>query len=58
MVGKQEGCVQNILSRKLFPIQTASKQDIAIEFSECRYRQASMSLNHIKLKLDKQIFYV
>jgi len=48
---KQESCVQNILSKKLSPGQTASKQDLAITFSECRDKQASMSLQNLKLKL-------
>ena len=51
MVTKQEGCVQSILSKKLSPGETASKQDLAIAFSECRDKQASMSLQNLKLKL-------
>lgn len=51
MVTKEEGCVQTILSKKLSPGETATKQDIAIAFSECRDRKASTALQHLKLKL-------
>lgn len=51
MVTKEEGCVQTILSKKLSPGETASKQDIAIAFSECREKQASMSLQNVTIKL-------
>ena len=51
MVSKEEGCVQRILSKKLSPGETASKQDIAIAFSECRERGASMAVDRIKVKL-------
>lgn len=51
MVSKEESCVQSILSKKLSPGQNASEQDLAIAFSECREKQASMSLQNLKLKL-------
>lgn len=51
MATKEESCVQRILSKKLAPGETASKQDIAIAFSECSEKKASMSLQNLKLKL-------
>jgi len=51
MASKQESCVQNILSKKLSPGQTASKQDLAIAFSECREKKASYALQNLKVKL-------
>jgi len=51
MSEQENSCVQSILSKKLSPGQTASKQDLAIAFSECRDKQASMSLQNLKLKL-------
>lgn len=51
MVTKLEECVQNILSKKLGPGQKATDQDLAIVHSECRDKQASMSLQNLKLKL-------
>lgn len=51
MVTQQESCVQSILSKKLGPGETASDQDIAIAFSECRERGASLAVESIKLKL-------
>jgi len=51
MVSQEEGCVQSILSKKLGPGETASKQDLAIAFSECREKGASYALQNLKLKL-------
>ena len=51
MVSKEEGCVQSILSKKLGPGEKATDQDLAIAFSECRDKQASISLQNLKLKL-------
>ena len=51
MVTKEESCVQSILSKKLSPGEKPSEQDLAIAFSECREKQASMSLQNLKLKL-------
>jgi len=43
--------VQSILSKKLSPGEKASDQDIAIAFSECGDKTASMAVENIKLKL-------
>lgn len=51
MVSQEEGCVQGILSKKLGPGEKASDQDLAIAFSECRDKQASMALEILKIKL-------
>jgi len=51
MVSEQESCVQGILSKKLAPGETASKQDLAIAFSECKEKGASLAVQNIKLKL-------
>ena len=51
MVSQEEGCVQRILSKKLVPGETASQQDLAIAFSECREKKSSMALQSLKLKL-------
>lgn len=51
MASREESCVESILSKKLSPGETASKQDLAIAFSECREKRASMSLRNIKLKM-------
>ena len=51
MVSEQESCVQAILSKKLKPGETASKQDLAIAFSECKEKGASLAVESIKLKL-------
>lgn len=51
MASKEESCVQNILSKKLSLGETASKQDLAIAFSECRDKQANMALQNLKIKL-------
>jgi hypothetical protein len=51
MVTKQEGCVQTLLSKKLAPGQKPDKQDLAIAFSECAEKTASLALQHIKIKL-------
>ena len=50
MASQQESCVQAILSKKLQPGETATDQDIAIAFSECKEKQASMALQNLKLK--------
>ncbi len=47
MATKLESCVQQILSKKLSPGQKAGDQDIAIAFSECRERQASIAIKNI-----------
>ncbi len=44
-------CVQNILSKKLSPGEKPTDQDLAIAFSECEEKTASMALQNIKLKL-------
>ena len=54
MASQQESCVQGILSKKLGPGETATDQDIAIAFSECRDKQASMALQNLKIKLANQ----
>ncbi len=51
MASQQESCVQAILSKKLTPGETATDQDIAIAFSECKEKQASMALQNLKIKL-------
>ncbi len=51
MPTEEEGCVQNILSKKLSPGETATKQDIAIAFSECSEKKASNALGVIKIKI-------
>lgn len=51
MVTKEESCVQSILREKLSPGQTASKQDLAIAYSECREKSASMAVKNISIKL-------
>lgn len=51
MVSQEESCVQSILSKKLAPGETASKQDLAIAFSECREKGAAMAVESIKVKL-------
>ena len=51
MVSKEESCVQGILSKKLSPGEKPSKQDLAIAFSECREKKASMALQILKIKL-------
>ncbi len=50
-MGSEDKCVQNILSKKLSPGEKPSKQDLAIAFSECRDKTASMALQNLKLKL-------
>lgn len=51
MTTKEQSCVQSILSKKLSPGETATKQDQAIAFSECREKQASYALQNLKIKL-------
>ena len=50
-MSSQDSCVSGILSEKLSPGEKPSKQDLAIAFSECKDKQASMSLQHLKIKL-------
>ena len=51
MVSKENSCVQSILSKKLGPEEKPTDQDLAIAFSECREKQASMALQNLKVKL-------
>jgi len=51
MVTQEEECVQRLLSKKLGPGEKATDQDLAIVHSECREKQASMSLQNLKVKL-------
>jgi hypothetical protein len=51
LASKEESCVQSILSKKLSPGETASKQDIAIAFSECSEKKASLAFENLKIKL-------
>lgn len=51
MATQEEGCVQQILSKKLSPGEKASDQDVAIAFSECREKQASYAIQNIAIKL-------
>lgn len=51
MVSEQESCVQAILSKKLKPGESPSKQDLAIAFSECKEKSAALAVESIKLKL-------
>lgn len=44
-------CVQSILSKKLQPGEKAKDEDIAIAFSECRDKSASMAVDIVKIKL-------
>ena len=44
-------CVSKILSKKLGPGEKPSDQDLAIAFSECREKKASMALQNLKIKL-------
>lgn len=46
-----EQCIQNILSEKLSPGETASKQDLAIAFSECGEKQAQIAIQDMTVKL-------
>jgi len=47
----QDKCVQSILSKKLSPGQKPTDQDLAIAFSECREKKASLALQNLKVKL-------
>ncbi len=51
MATKQDACVQTILSKKLSPGEKPTDQDLAIAFSECKEKGASMALQNIKVKL-------
>jgi len=51
MVTSQDSCVQSILSKKLGPGEKPTDQDLAIAFSECREKQASIALQNLKVKL-------
>jgi len=51
LASQQDQCVQGILSKKLSPGEKPSKQDLAIAFSECSEKKASMALQNFKVKL-------
>lgn len=51
MVTQEQSCVQSILSKKLGPGEKPTEQDLAIAFSECREKTASIALQNIKIKL-------
>ncbi len=50
MSAKQDSCVSSIISKKLSPGETPSDQDLAIAFSECQEKKASMALQNLKIK--------
>lgn len=51
MASNQDNCVQSILSKKLSPGEKPTDQDLAIAFSECSEKKASMALQNLKVKL-------
>jgi len=51
MSSQRDTCVQKILSKKLSPGEKPSKQDLAIAFSECENKQASLAIKNITVKL-------
>ena len=50
-MSSQDDCVSRILSKKLGPGEKPSDQDLAIAFSECQEKKASMALQNVKIKL-------
>lgn len=50
-MSSQDECVSRILSKKLGPGEKPSEQDLAIAFSECSEKKASMAFQNLKIKL-------
>jgi hypothetical protein len=50
-LSSEQDCVSKILSKKLSPGEKPTDQQLAIAFSECRDKQASMALQNLKIKL-------
>lgn len=50
-MSEEQSCVQSILSKKLSPGETATNQDLAIAYSECRQKKSAMAIESLKLKL-------
>ena len=50
-MSSRDQCVSSILSKKLGPGEKPTEQDLAIAFSECQEKKASMALQNLKLKI-------